>query len=402
MPDVVVVGGGAVGVACAYELACAGARVTLVEREGALGLGCSYGNAGLIGAKLALPLATPQAFKDGIRWFLDPAGPFHVEARPSVVPWLLRFALACRPRRYRQASAQLLPLATLSWRLHLEYLRAGMNTGMRQNGALLTWESEAAFERDTGAHAGARLDGAEARRLEPSLSAAVVGALLDEEVAHTDSGLWTKGVGAAAADRGAEILLGTKVRRLVLQADNVTAVETDDGLLRAGAVVVAAGAWSASLVQPIGNRLPMEGGKGYHVDLEPAQQEPSRPVYMQDAHVVATPLGRCLRLAGTLELAGLDTSINATRTAAIVRAAERNLNGVGGRRVQELWAGLRPCAADGMPVIGRSPVADNLILATGHAMIGLVLAPGTGRVVAELAASLPQSLDLAPFRPDRF
>ncbi len=405
--DALVIGGGAIGAACAFELARRGAQVTLIEREAAVGLGCSYGNAGLVGAGLALPLATPQALREGVRSVFKSDAPFHLRPAPSLIPWLARFTLAASPGRHRIAAAALAPLGVTSFRMHLEYAQAGVETGLENRGALLTWEDEAVFESGIAElhAAGASptvFRGREARQVEPSLSQAVAGAAFTEDVAHTDSRTWTQGVVQAAVDAGATVRSGVTVNGLVAGPDGVRAVETSDGLLGAGTFVLAAGAWTGALTRPLGIPLPMQAGKGYHVDLDLGDLEPRMPIYMQEAHVVATPLGRCLRLAGTLELTGLDTRINIRRTDAILHAAARTLTGVGGRQVQELWAGLRPCAADGLPVIGAPVRFPNLLLATGHAMIGLALAPVTGRLIAELASGEAPVHPLAAFSPNRF
>lgn len=333
---------------------------------------------------------------------MTPDAPFHAPPRLALLPWMLRFALAAR--RSPAAAAALLPLGRDSYRMHLEYEAAGLDVGLAQRGALLTWETERGFEAGARVHAadGTVLSGAEARRVEPVLGPGVAGAVHVDNVAHCDSGRWTRGVGAAAAALGVEVARGATVRRLLVAGGRVAGVETTDGPRAAGVVVLAAGVWSRALLRPLGLSLPLEAGKGYHVDVDAAAGDPALPVYMQESHVVATPLGRCLRLAGTLELSGLETSISRRRSDAVVAGATRTLPGISGRRRQEVWAGLRPCTADGMPVIGRTRRCEGLLVATGHAMIGLTLAPVTGKVIAELATRGAAGHDLAAFAPDRF
>jgi D-amino-acid dehydrogenase len=404
--DAVVVGGGAVGVACAYELGRRGARVTLLEREAEVGLGCSSGNAGLLGSGLALPLASPQALREGLHSLFDAEAPFHLRPSPSLLSWLLEFALACRGSRHARSVAALAPLGEESFRMHLEYQRQ-LDLGTVSKGAMLTWEREPAFEagvRELLA-GGGRLTvlGAEAaRRAEPALHPGVAGAAVLEDVAHTESGTWTRALARAAAGCGADIRTGITVEKLSTGAGGLQGVETSAGTFRGGAFVLAAGVWSGGLLRPLGARLPMQAGKGYHVDLDPAGSRPGLPVYMQEAHVVATPFPDRLRLAGTLDLTGLDTSIDQRRTGAILRAAGRNLTGLAGRPIIDLWAGLRPCTSDGLPVLGASSRCRNLFLATGHAMIGLALAPASGRAVAELVTGERRSFELDAFSPDRF
>jgi D-amino-acid dehydrogenase len=181
----------------------------------------------------------------------------------------------------------------------------------------------------------------------------------------------------------------------------VSGVETTAGPLRAQTVVLAAGAWTPQLAADVGAFVPVEAGKGYHLDLETGDGDPRIPIFLQEARVIATPLPGRLRLAGTLELSGLDLSVDRVRVGAILRAARRVL-GLDGRRVLEVWRGLRPCAPDGLPILGRPRGLENVVLATAHAMMGLTLAPVTGRIVADLVEGVPPAFDVAPLTPDRF
>jgi D-amino-acid dehydrogenase len=407
LPDVVVVGGGLIGAACAYELSCRGASVMVVERGPEVACGCSYGSAGLVGPGIALPLASPQALREALRWLGRPRAPLRIPPRPALIPWLARFALACRARSFRRAREALAPLGWESFRMHLAYAQAGLEVGLARRGVLMVWDTEAGLAagreelRDTGEKA-TFLGPREAREAEPLLRSPVAGAALVADAAHADSARWTRVVIQAAVAQGAEVRTGVEVRRLVVRSGRTEAVETDQGVIRAGAVVVAAGASSRGLLAGAGVPIPLEAGKGYHLDLEAAVQS-KRPVYLRDSHVVATPLGAGrLRLAGTLELSGMETSVDERRTTAILLAADRSLAGVAGLPVREVWAGLRPCTADGMPVIGAVDGIPNLIVATGHAMIGFALAPITGRLVAELAAGQAPTFDLSAFDPGRF
>ena len=165
---------------------------------------------------------------------------------------------------------------------------------------------------------------------------------------------------------------------------------------------MAAGAWSPPLARGLGVYMPIEGGKGYHVDLEPAAGDPIRPVWFQESRVIATPLPGRLRLAGTLELAGLDESVEPGPRRGDRQGCAQGNRGPRRPRVLEVWRGLRPCTPDGLPLVGRSETPDNLVLASGHAMMGLTLAPVTGRLVGEIVAGEEPSHDLRPLRPGRF
>jgi D-amino-acid dehydrogenase len=167
-------------------------------------------------------------------------------------------------------------------------------------------------------------------------------------------------------------------------------------------VVLAAGVWSGGLTRDLGLRLPLEGGKGYHVDVESRPGDPELPVWLHESRVVITPLDGRLRLAGTLELTGTDRGVDARRVDAIIAAARRAMPHFGSRRTLDVWRGLRPCTPDGLPVIGRAPDLDNAILATGHGMWGLQLAPITARLVAAVVGGEQAAHDLRPLRPERF
>lgn len=396
--DVVIVGGGAIGASCALELAERGARVTLLERGPNLAYGCSSGNAGLISPSHSTPIANPAALRDGLRWMLKPDSPFYLRPRPGVLPWLARYVRAAGATRAAAGARVLRELAAAGLHLHAELAERGLPTGFERRGVLGVYATEAGFAAAHGAIEGELLDADEARRLEPALGTGIAGAVYHRDEAQCEPRGYVDAVGRAATESGAEIRTGVEVRRL-RRKNGALVVETGDGELRPGTLVLAAGVWTRRLARDLGIFLPLEGGKGYHVDLEPATGDPRVPLALQEARTIATPLAGRLRLSGTLELAGLDLAISERRVAAIRRAASHVLGDQSARRVVDTWAGLRPCTPDGLPVIGR---VDGVVLATGHAMKGLALAPVTARLVAELVAGEPASHDLAPLSPARF
>jgi D-amino-acid dehydrogenase len=388
--DVVIVGGGAIGVCCALELARRGASVTLLERGPELASGCSAGSAGLICPSHSTPLANPTALREGVRsifgqirprmWKRD--SPFYLRPRPAVLPWLARFALAAR--HWEEGAQAIRGLSIESLQLHAE-LGEKLGTSFRRTGTLNVYATAhglaaAGREAERSGLRFAVLGAEETRALEPSLAGPIEGGVHYPDEGRVDSKAFVETVGRAAAEAGADIRTGVEVRSL------------DD--LDAETVVVAAGAWSRTLV-----RLPLEGGKGYHLDFERSADDPRIPAWLQETWTIATPLPDRLRLSGTLELAGLDLSISQPRVDAIRRGGERWFRGLAGRHVIDTWAGLRPCLPDGLPAIGR---AGRVIVATGHAMKGVSLAPVTGRLVAQLASGEKPAHDLAPFDPKRF
>lgn len=404
--EVVVVGGGAIGVCCAYELARRGVGVTLLEHGEELGSGASSGNAGLLCPSHSDPIASPASVRNGLRWMLKADSPFYLRPRPAVAPWLARFVKASTAARAAAGTRIIRELSLVSLELHAELAAQGLQTGFERRGILNVYETEARFA-SARAHAddsglSARvLDADETRKLEPAVGSNIAGGVYFPDEAHCDPLAFVYAIGRAAREAGATIETRVEVRGL-RRSNGGLALDTSHGELHAATVVLAAGAWSSRLAAPLGVFLPQEGGKGYHVDLEPAAGDPRIPTGMDEAHVIATPLPGRLRLSGTLELSGLDMSISRTRVDAIRRAAARVFSIDDERPELDVWAGLRPCTPDGLPVIGRPYGVEPLVLATGHARKGLSLSPITGRLVAELIVGEQPSLDLAPLSPDRF
>jgi len=401
----VVVGGGAIGACAAYELARRGLEVTLLERGEELASGASSGNAGLLCPSHSAPIANPGSVKNGLRWMTKPDSPFYLRPRPAVAPWIARFVKASTAQRAARGTKIIRELSIASLALHAELSDSGLHTGFTRRGILNVYETEAGFaaaqsHADATGLAAEVLGRDETRSLEPALNGRIAGGVYFPDEAHCDPLSFVYAVGRAAREAGATIRTATSVRAL-RRANGGIAVETQHDTLRAGTVVLAAGAWTSALAAQLGVYLPQEGGKGYHLDVEAAPGDPKIPISMDEAHVIATPLPGRLRLSGTLELAGLDTSISRPRVDAIRAAAERVLS-LDEREEIETWAGLRPCTPDGLPVIGRPLGVEPLVLATGHARKGLSLAPITGRLVAQLVAGERPSLALAPLSPDRF
>jgi D-amino-acid dehydrogenase len=409
-PDVVVVGGGAIGAAIAYELTQSGAKVTLVEREGHLAAGCSLGNAGMIRTDHAQPLATPAAVVNGVRWMLKRDSPFSLRPRPSVLPWLARFTLAATPSRVRRATTVLREMSLLSFDLHNAYVRSGIATGFTRSGVLDLFETPSAFAAGKRLALQANGNGRLARVLDPhdlkevvpSIRPTVVGGVLYSNESYCEPVMFTESLAHQAGSMGASIQLGVAATALERRGSRVVAVQTNAGRIAAGEVVLAAGVWSVNLARPLGVSLPIQPGKGYHVEYQRAAADPTVPFLLNEAHVTCTPMSGALRFAGSFELSGMDLRIAKTRIEAIKLAADRVLNQGSRSTITRLWSGLRPCTPDGLPILGRPRRVTNLMIASGHGMQGVQLAPATGRLVAEMVRGGATSMNPGPMRPDRF
>jgi D-amino-acid dehydrogenase len=406
-PDVLVIGGGAIGVSCALELRRRGADVRLVERESKVGTGCSYGSAGLISPYHATPIANAATVRQLLRSISDPASPVALKLRPSAIPWLSRYVMAATRARAEKSARVLRALTARSLAVHIEYISQGIETGLRQRGSLSVFESASGLSdgrRETRANGTSAeiFPAARLKTLDIRLSPAVAGAIHIVEDAHCDSHQFATAVGEAASAAGVRVDTNVEIRRLVAAGGRITRVESSHGDIRPEQVVLAGGIWSGRLARQIGVFLPIAGAKGYHIDLPLALDDPDLPIYLEATKVIAVPLSGRLRLAGMFELAASDASVRASRLLAMRAVVARALDGLADRPVLSTWAGIRPCTPDGLPLVGRPEPVANLTVAAGHAMKGLALAPVTGRLVAEQLAGEPTSVEAAALRPDRF
>ncbi|OJU85086.1 MAG: hypothetical protein BGO11_15870 [Solirubrobacterales bacterium 70-9] len=410
MRDVVVIGGGVVGIAVAYELARAGAAVTVLERESELATECSSGNAGMVSSTHAFPIASPTALMQGLRWMWRPDSPFKLRPRTHLLPWLARFTAASTPGRADRAGALLVQLTQLGVELHAELADAGLNESLVRRGLLDAYETEAGIEagrseiaaRHARGLTGELLSREELLEAEPALSPDLLGGAFYPDEAYCDPLLFARGLAAAATELGVRFRCGVEVLAPAKAGGRIVALETTAGRIAVDQVVLAAGVWSPPLARDIGLYLPIEGAKGYHLEVESQSGTPRLPVYMMESKVVATPLEGRLRLSGTLELDGMDTRVDPVRVGAIRRAGDHHFPAIRGAAVRNVWRGLRPCPPDGLPMIGRVEELENLLVATGHGVGGTTLAPITAQLVREIVQGLPPSVDLELMRPDRF
>ncbi|MFJ6951997.1 NAD(P)/FAD-dependent oxidoreductase, partial [Micromonospora aurantiaca (nom. illeg.)] len=242
----------------------------------------------------------------------------------------------------------------------------------------------------------------ELARLEPGVDFAVAGTLLNEEGAALRIPAFLVALARALRARGVDIVTGAEVRDFEVTGRRVRAVRTARGELRPAEVVIAAGVWSAACARMLDVGLTLQPAKGYTVTLPAGPRTPTRPVLLSEGKVAVMPLGDRVRVGGTLELSGLDTSISPRRVDGILHTARRYLPALDTGRRLDVWSGLRPCTPDSLPLIGRADGYDNVSVATGHGHIGMGLAPAGGRLLAQLVSGAEPDLPLETFALDRF
>ena len=410
--DVVIVGGGVIGVCSAYSLSQSGLNVLLVEK-GDIASGCSYGNGGLIVPSHAVPLASPGALGEGLRWMLDPQSPFYIQPRLDIrlFSWLARFTLASRTPVMLRSLPVLRDLLAASAALYKELAdRAGFEFGYKGNGSLWVCLSKERLEREKEElHLLERfqipvqmLDRDEVHDLEPALLLQVAGGVFYPNDGHIDPFRFVRGMAEKAQERGVDICTNTDVMGFETARGRITRIRTTRGDLAAEQVVLAAGSWSPQVAKELHLRIPIEAAKGYSINLENSELSPNLPLLLGEARVVVNPLEQGLRLAGTLEMAGLDLSISTRRVDAIRRSCEAYLPGIAQAKAIEIWRGLRPCTPDGLPILGRSKEFNNLIIAAGHAMLGMSLGPISGKLVSQLVCEETTDMNISRLRLERF
>ncbi len=410
--DILIIGGGIIGVSAAYYLAKAGLDVTLLEK-GEICSGSSYGNAGFIPPTHSGPIPAAGVLTQGIKWMLDPKSPFYIKPRFDIelIRWLWRFQSYCNKEAEERTIPLFYDMQTRSLALFEEIIaQENISCDYVQAGGLTLYKSERTFARaqaeiETMAKFGIDvklLDGNSVRKLEPMINNDVAGGILNDEDAHLNPALFVEALSKQAEKYGAHILKHTEVLGLDNVEGRISSVHTTRESYHPKEVVLAAGAWSTSLVKMLNLSFPMQSAKGYSLTMENPAQLPTLPLFLGESQVAVTPIGKSLRFAGTLELAGFDLSINQRRINAILEAAQRYLDGVSSENEPKLWSGLRPVPPDGLPYIGRSERVKNLIVATGHGMLGVSMGPITGKVVAQIIGEEKLDFDVLPFAVERF
>jgi D-amino-acid dehydrogenase len=410
--DVIVVGAGVIGVSCADALARRGLRVMVIDK-GEVGHGCSYGNAGWLTPCFALPLPMPGMLTKAIGWMLDPTSPLYIQPRLDLdlMRWLIRFARSMNHSLMRRSVEALVALAKYSLeefgKLHVE---SQEGFGFQQRGLLMVAQSasglDAAHEEMSlvAAHGvtGRALDERGVRDLEPAITAKrLAGAVYFPNEGHCEPLSAVNALANRARSNGAEFVCGVEVFDVESDYDQIRAVHTTRGKYSASQFVLATGAWSASIGRKLGLRIPMLSGKGYSMSFQAMGQPPQIPIMFIEKKCAITPRDNGIRVAGTLELVGLDQSINTRRLNGLAHAAGELID-LPPTEPTEIWQGLRPCTPDGVPIIGSPKQLKNLVIAAGHQMLGLLTAPATGTLVADLITGSNPTFNPEPFRASRF
>ncbi len=412
--ETLVIGGGAVGICCAFFLSRRGKHVTVADR-GEICSGCSAGNAGLIVPSLSIPLAAPGVITQGLIWMLNPESPFYIKPRlqGAFLSWLWRFRGACNQRHVRNALPILSTLGLASLELFDELAAlAGVQFNYEKKGVVEIFSTRKGFEKTLTDAQRMQRYGIEHQVLRRDeviiytrgMRSTAVGGIFFPGDAHLVPNRFVLQLARHIEKNGVRLLPKVEVLGFETSGRRVTAVKTTRGDIHAEEIVLAGGAWSAEMARDLGIKLFIEPAKGYSVTFKRPSGCPSAPIMMAESKVVMTPMDDMLRFAGTLELAGFDMSINRRRLRAILKSVHSYLPDIKPEALEliEIWRGLRPCSPDGLPYLGRPRRYNNVIVATGHGMKGVSLGPITGKIVSQLALGEPPETDISALSLERF
>jgi len=407
----IVIGAGIVGISAALYLQRDGHQVTVIDERGP-GEGTSKGNASVLAIESCIPVATPGVAWDVPGYLKDPMGPLAIRWSylPKIAPWLLRFIKASNPARVEEISIALRSLLTSALAAHkLLAKEAGEPEILRETGWLAIFETDKKFQSyqwdlELQKRRGVPfqiLPSEEIRQFEPSLQPIIRHAVYYPENAYAANNYRLVTLLAADFARRGGTIIKEKVTGFAFGANGPTHVVTTGGKHAADNIVIAGGAWSKNLAKQLGHNVPLDTERGYHVTLPNAQKMPRMPLYSGDHSFAISPLETGLRLAGTVELGGLEAEPD-YRRAEILMKHGRRLFGDLDETGRSNWMGFRPSMPDSLPVVSRGARWANTFFAFGHGHLGLTLGPISGRLIADLAAGRDPGLDMRPFRVDRF
>lgn len=409
-----IIGGGIIGLSSAYYLKKSGHEVTIIDQSD-LTDGCSLGNAGMIVPSHFIPLAAPGMVAKGIKWMFNSSSPFYVKPRLSLdlIKWGLLFLKKANTKHVTQSAPALKELNLLSKFFYQQMANElPFDFGYHERGLLMLYQTKEAEHEEAETAAMANdlgivakiLSPGEVQQLEPDVKVNCRGGIYFPGDAHLTPQQLFVGIKEYLKTHGIKYITRQPVTDFVATREHLNSVVCGQEHFSFDQVVLATGSWSGTVAQKLNLALPMQAGKGYSFTLPDVQKNVHIPSIFLEARVAVTPMGRSLRFGGTMEITGINHLVNMRRVKGIVDSIPNyypEMN-VEMPQAEKVWHGLRPCSPDGLPYIGRSKKIKNLVVATGHSMMGLSLAPATGKLVSEICNEEKTSMGLNLFDPERF
>jgi len=413
--DVLIIGAGAIGLSTAYHCARKGHRVTVLERNGAQRDGCSFGNAGMIVPSHFVPLAAPGMVKLGLKWMWNPESPFYIKPRMDgeLFDWAIKFWRAANAEHVRRSAPLLRDLSFASRALFEEFaLQTQDEIDLVTRGLLMLCKTQHGLDDEAKFAAQANalgvpaevFDAKQTAKLDPGVTMDVAGAVYFPKDAHFTPDKYVAALQRQCELAGVKFEWNVEVEKILFRGQKISTVKTARKEFSADEIILCGGSWSPVIARELGLKIPIQAGKGYSLTLSQPRELPQLCSIFTEARMAVTPMGSALRFGGTMEISGLNESISAVRVQGIIKSVAKYFPKFSPADFENIqpWRGLRPCSPDGLPYLGRTAKFSNLVLATGHAMMGMSLSPITGKIVAEIVSGENSPFDLRLLSPDRY
>jgi D-amino-acid dehydrogenase len=413
---ITIIGGGIIGLSSAYYLQQSGHEVTVIDKSDMTD-NCSYGNCGYVCPSHFVPLATPGIVKQGLKWMLNSKSPFYVQPRlnASLIDWGMKFMRSATPEKVAKAAIPLRDIAIFSQKLYEDWTRLPQfKFAYQHKGLLEIFQTQAgadhAHHMAHKAHELGLLDTEllsydQLQQLEPHTKINAIGAVWFKCDAHVYPNKLMQQLIADLKQKGVRLAGNEEVKSFESSNGSITKVITEKNTYDTDTVVVATGSWSREVAAKMQVKIPLVAGRGYSLTLEDSPYRLNYPSVLVEGRVALTPMdGNKIRFGGTMEITSHKVPPRISRVHGILQAVERYYPEfkVPMPTMDKVWYGYRPCSADGLPYIGRTRQWKNVVMATGHSMLGLSLGAGTGKLVSEIVNEEQFSMNIAPFDPNRF
>ena len=414
MSHVLIIGAGIVGLSSAYYLHKQGHQVTVLDK-GEVTDSCSFGNAGMIVPSHFVPLASPGMVQQGIRWMFNSKSPFYVRpsADLSLISWGLKFLKSANSGHVSRSAVPLRDLSLLSKQLFETLAKEpGFDFELKNKGILAFYKTEKVAEEEVHLAGKAKelgldmgvLNAAECQLLQPELQLDVLGAVHYRCDGHLYPPKLMEALVHYLEHNGVNIVRRSEVSRIEQNGTKITKVFTGEKAWEADHYVLASGSWSPAIAKMMDIRVPLMPGKGYSFMEKEPEQRMTIPALLCEARVAITPMNGSIRYSGTMELDKINDRVNMQRVKGIVEAVPKYFTNLHPQlpAAEQVWFGFRPSSPDGLPYIGHSAKLKNLVIATGHGMMGLSLGPATGALVSQLISGQETDIEIKAFSPSRF
>jgi D-amino-acid dehydrogenase len=410
---ILIIGAGAIGLSCALHCARKDHRVTVLERNGAARDGCSFGNAGMVVPSHFVPLAAPGMVALGLKMMRNPESPFYIKPRldGELFDWAFKFWKAANAKHVRRSAPLLRDLSFASRALFEEFATQA-EIELVTRGLLMLCKTQHALDDEAkfAAHSNQLgvpaeiLDAKQTAKIDPGVTMAVAGAIYFPKDAHLSPDKYMAALQSSCEQASVKFNWDTEVKKIIFSGQKISAVKTARGEFSADEIILCGGSWSPVIARELGLRIPIQAGKGYSLTLQQPREKPQLCSIFTEARMAVTPMGNSLRFGGTMEISGLNEEISLVRVRGIIKSVATYFPKFSPADFEGIkpWRGLRPCSPDGLPYLGRTAKFSNLILATGHAMMGMSLSPITGKIVSEIVSGEKPAFDLRLLSPDRY